>query len=107
MSAGLLESTDQKIYFSFVWVEPGIYAALPKGKQDNTHLNVRGARLIARMVAEAIKETIPALAPHIVMYDYVVAKDGSGDFLLYKRPLMQYLISGKRAYDDLYTGRRL
>lgn len=51
-----------------------------KGKQDNTHLNVRGARLIARMVAEAIKETIPALAPHIVMYDYVVAKDGSGDF---------------------------
>lgn len=81
MSAGLLEKYGpEKSTSLFVWVEPGIYAALPKGKQDNTHLNVRGARLIARMVAEAIKETIPALAPHIVMYDYVVAKDGSGDF---------------------------
>ncbi len=81
MSASLLERYGQEKSTSlFVWVEPGICAALPEGKQDNTHLNVRGARIIARMVAETIKETIPALAPHIVMYDYVVAKDGSGDF---------------------------
>mgnify|MGYP000102469171 FL=1 len=81
MSASLLERYGQEKSTSlFVWVEPGICAALPEGKQDNTHLNVRGARIIARMVAETIKETIPALAPHIVVYDYVVAKDGSGDF---------------------------
>lgn len=81
MSASLLERYGQEKSTSlFVWVEPGICAALPEGKQDNTHLNVRGARIIARMVAETIKETIPVLAPHIVMYDYVVAKDGSGDF---------------------------
>ncbi|WP_455497379.1 pectinesterase family protein [Coprobacter sp.] len=81
LSAGLLEKYgEEKSTSLFVWVNAGTCAALPKGKQDNTHLNVRGAREIARMVAGVIKKTIPELSSHVIMYDYVVAKDGSGDF---------------------------
>lgn len=80
-SAKLLEKYGEKKSTSlFVWVEPGSCAALPKGKQDNTHLNIKGAREIARIAACAIKEIIPELSSRIVIYDYVVAKDGSGDF---------------------------
>ncbi len=81
MTSDLLEKYGpEKSVSLFVWVEPGCCAALPEGKQDNTHLNVKGAREVARMAAEAIKKSLPDLASSIVMYDYVVAKDGSGDF---------------------------
>lgn len=68
----------------------------PKVKQDNTHLNVRGAREIARMVAGVIKKTIPELSSHVIMYDYVVAKDGSGDFFTVQDAINAILILGKR-----------
>lgn len=64
----------------FMWIPENKYAACPKGRQDNTHLNVYGARTIARITVEAIAKEVPALAPFVRYYDYVVAKDGSGDF---------------------------
>lgn len=64
----------------FVWVEPNTIPAIPKGKEDNTHLNVYGARIVARLLVEAMAEKVPALAPYVRNYDFVVAKDGSGDF---------------------------
>lgn len=64
----------------FMWVAPGTCPLYPDGRQDNTHLNVRGARKVAAMVAGMIADAIPALAEHLVHYDFVVAKDGSGDF---------------------------
>ena len=64
----------------FMWIPEGKYAACPKGRQDNTHLNVYGARTIARITVEAIAKEVPALAPYVRYYDFVVAKDGSGDF---------------------------
>lgn len=64
----------------FMWIPEGIYAACPKGRQDNTHLNVYGARTIAKITVEAIAKSVPALAPYVRYYDFVVAKDGSGDF---------------------------
>lgn len=64
----------------FMWMPEGVYAASPKGRQDNTHLNVYGARTIAKITVEAIAKEVPALAPFVRYYDFVVAKDGSGDF---------------------------
>lgn len=65
----------------FMWIPAGIYAACPNGREDNTHLNVYGARHIAGLTIPLIIKVVPALAPYVRHYDYVVARDGSGDFL--------------------------
>lgn len=39
----------------FVWIEPGEYAMYPEGKQDNTHLNISGARQVAKMAVDEMK----------------------------------------------------
>lgn len=64
----------------FMWVEPNTVPAVPKGSLDNTHLNVYGARVVAGLLVDAMAEAVPALAPYVRHYDFVVAKDGSGDF---------------------------
>ena len=64
----------------FMWVEPNTVPAVPKGSVDNTHLNVYGARVVAGLLVDAMAEVVPALAPYVRHYDFVVAKDGSGDF---------------------------
>ena len=64
----------------FMWIPEGKYVSCPQGRQDNTHLNVYGARTIARITVQAIEKEVPALAPYVRYYDFVVAKDGSGDF---------------------------
>lgn len=64
----------------FMWVEPGTCPLYPDGRQDDTHLNVRGAGVVARMVADCLRERIPCLAERLAASDFVVAKDGSGDF---------------------------
>lgn len=64
----------------FMWVAPGTSPLCPDGRTDDTHLNVRGARVVARMIVDRIGEQIPALKPYIRYWDFVVAKDGSGDF---------------------------
>ena len=63
----------------FMWVAPMTTACCPDGKQDNTHLNVRGAKIVARMAVEELARQVPALAPYMRHYDLVVAQDGSGD----------------------------
>lgn len=64
----------------FMWVPAGKYEFCPKGKVDNTHLNIYGGRIIAGVAVDAIAKTVPELAKQVRHYDYVVAKDGSGDF---------------------------
>lgn len=65
----------------FMWVEPNTVPAVPQGKQDDTHLNVRGGRVVAELALDAIAGELPELAKYLrEKYDYVVAKDGSGDF---------------------------
>lgn len=63
-----------------MWIPEGVCAACPKGREDNTHLNVYGARTIAGLTVDAIAKEVPVLGPFIRHYDFVVAKDGSGDF---------------------------
>ena len=64
-----------------MWVEKGTNPAAPAGREDDTHLKARGARAMARLVVQELAEKIPALKPYIRQYDFVVAKDGSGDFM--------------------------
>jgi pectinesterase len=64
----------------FMWVEPNTVPAFPKGREDNTHLNVYGARVVAGLAVDAISEAIPELAQYVRKYDYVVASDGTGNF---------------------------
>lgn len=65
----------------FVWVEPNTIPAIPKGRQDNTHLNIHGARIITSITIDEIAEAVPDLKPYVRHYDIVVAPDGSGDYL--------------------------
>lgn len=64
----------------FMWVESNTVPAMPKGKEDNTHLNPYGAKVIAGLAVDALAEAVPALAGYVRRPDIVVAKDGSGDF---------------------------
>lgn len=65
----------------FMHVDPGTVIKCPEGKKDDTHLNARGARAVARMATQEIVRIFPKLASHARYYDIVVAKDGSGDFM--------------------------
>ena len=76
----LQELGDEPSRDYFMWVERGTSPLYPDGREDNTHLNVRGAHTIARMVADCVKEQQLPLADHLRIADFVVAKDGSGDF---------------------------
>ena len=74
---GMGPEASKKLY---MWMPANKFASCPQGRQDNTHLSVYGARTITRMTVEAIAEAVPALKPYVRYYDFVVAKDGSGDF---------------------------
>lgn len=64
----------------FMWVEPGTCPRYPEGQRDDTHLNVRGAHAVARMVASLLREHVPEIGARLAVPDWVVAQDGSGDF---------------------------
>lgn len=74
---GMGPEASKKLY---MWVPANTVPACPKGKEDNTHLNVYGARVVAGLAVDAIAEAIPELGKYVRHYDFVVAKDGSGDF---------------------------
>ena len=65
----------------FCWLPANTYAAVPKGREDNTHLRISGARKMCAATIDAIGEAVPALKPFIRKYELVVAKDGSGDYM--------------------------
>lgn len=65
----------------YMWVDEGCCPLYPEGRSDDTHLNVRGARVVARMIAGLLRDRVPALGAHLLPEaDFVVAKDGAGDF---------------------------
>ena len=45
----------------FMWIPAGKYEFAPNGKQDDTHLNPEGARLIARLLFQHIIDQVPEL----------------------------------------------
>ncbi|OAQ38013.1 rhamnogalacturonan acetylesterase [Pedobacter psychrophilus] len=46
----------------FLYIEPGKFTKLPDGKKDDSHLCVEGARKVAQLAAEGIKEQKLAIA---------------------------------------------
>jgi lysophospholipase L1-like esterase len=70
-----LDSSSQRLYQSmgkdgskllFLQLKPGEHPNYPAGKEDNTHFNELGARLIAQQVLEAVKTRLPELADRLV-----------------------------------------
>lgn len=53
----------------FMWVPAGIYDFCPKGKIDNTHLNIYGGKVVAGIAMEAVAKIVPALKPYVRHYD--------------------------------------
>ena len=78
--AWVAELGDEASKAFYMWVEEGTCPLWPDGRQDNTHLNVRGARSVARMIAAQLPQAVPALGERLVPSDFTVAQDGSGDF---------------------------
>lgn len=78
--AWVAELGDEASKAFYMWVEEGTCPLWPDGRQDNTHLNVRGARTVARMIAAELPQAVPALGERLVPSDFTVAQDGSGDF---------------------------
>lgn len=76
----LMSLGDEASRKYYMWIEEGTNPKHPQGKVDNTHTNVAGARQIVNLLLPEIVKVIPELASHVVNYDFVVAKDGSGDF---------------------------
>lgn len=76
----LISLGDEATRKYYMWLPEGTNPKHPKGLVDNTHTNVAGARQIVNLLLPEIVKVIPELKEHIVSYDFVVAKDGSGDF---------------------------
>ncbi|MDE6147760.1 MAG: pectin esterase [Bacteroidales bacterium] len=75
--SGIGDVPSRKYY---MWVEKGTNPRHPDGLCDNTHTNAAGARKLVELLLPEIVKAVPVLASHVVEYDFVVAKDGSGDF---------------------------
>lgn len=50
----------------FLHLQPGEHPNYPDGKEDNTHFNELGARLLAQLVLKEIREKDPELAGRII-----------------------------------------
>jgi lysophospholipase L1-like esterase len=49
----------------YMWIEPGEFNSLPKGRQDNTHLNAFGASRICDLAVEELQTAVPDLAQRL------------------------------------------
>jgi len=57
---------DKNSRLLFLQLKPGEHPNYPEGKEDNTHFNELGARLIAELVLADLKLQVPELAAHLV-----------------------------------------
>ena len=65
----------------FMHLAPGQYACAPQGKTDNTHTVASGARKVAEIVCDKVREQLPAIAEHLRYFHIVVSADGHGDYM--------------------------
>lgn len=61
----LKEMGDESSKELFLWAEASKYSGYPEGIRDNTHLNPTGARVIAKLAADGIKELDLPLAANL------------------------------------------
>jgi len=55
---------DSKLLF--MQLKPGEHPNYPDGRDDNTHFNELGARLIAQLILKEVKAVIPDLADRVI-----------------------------------------
>ena len=61
LEQGLGTEASKKLH---MWFLPGEEPSEPKGKQDNTHYNIYGARVVAHLLADALCDEIPLLSKY-------------------------------------------
>ncbi|MBR5687991.1 MAG: pectin esterase [Prevotella sp.] len=64
-----------------MWFLPGENPAVPEGRQDNTHYSIYGAHVVAGLLADAIVNEVPSLRKYVRHYEYIVAADGTGNYI--------------------------
>ena len=64
-----------------MWFKPGEEPSVPEGRLDNTHYNVYGAHVVARLLADALCDEIPLLKRYRCDADITVDRRGRGDYL--------------------------
>lgn len=50
----------------YMWIPEGKYKFCPKGKIDNTHLNIYGGTVVARLAADSLAKRVPELAKFVI-----------------------------------------
>ena len=78
LEQGLGREASKKLH---MWFLPGEEPSVPQGRQDNTHYNVHGAHVVARLLADALCEEIPLLTRYRTDADITVDSQGRGDYL--------------------------
>ncbi len=63
-----------------MWYLPGETPSQPEGRQDNTHYNIYGASVVARLLADEASRQVPALKKYVRHSDAIVGADGSGQY---------------------------
>lgn len=57
---------EDKSRILFNHLKPGEHPNYPEGKEDNTHFNELGARIVAQLVLQEIRNNIPGLSERII-----------------------------------------
>ena len=78
LEQGLGTEASKKLH---MWFLPGQEPSVPKGRQDNTHYNVYGAHVVAKLLADALCDEIPVLKAYRTEADITVDAKGRGDYL--------------------------
>ena len=78
LEQGLGSEASKKLH---MWFLPGEEPSVPKGRQDNTHYNIYGAHVVAKLLADALVEEVPVLAKYRTDADITVDTHGRGDFM--------------------------
>lgn len=100
LEQGLGREKSKKLH---MWFLPGEEPSIPKGRQDNTHYNIYGAHVVARLLTKAIADEVPALKKHAVYYDVAVASNGIGDYFDLQKAVDE-APAGKKTTIQLFAG---
>lgn len=100
LEQGLGKEKSKKLH---MWFLPNEEPSVPKGRQDNTHYNVYGAHVVARLLTEAVAKEIPELKKHALNYDFSVASNGVGDYFDVQKAV-DNAPAGKKTTIQLFAG---
>lgn len=78
LEQGLGTEASKKLH---MWFLPGEEPSVPDGRQDNTHYNIYGAHVVAKLLADALCQEVPLLKKYRTDADITVDRAGRGDYL--------------------------